>query len=92
MLRSAQFWGGVVAVAAGLAVVAGYLTGGPRLVWVVAATETVLVMAYVGWRFRGRVHPGAGGHGPGAAPCERCRRAQERLELRTSGARAVRHQ
>ncbi|WP_030273619.1 hypothetical protein [Streptomyces sp. NRRL B-24484] len=92
-LRSAQFWGAVVAVSAALAVVAGYLAGGPRAVWIVAAVETVLVMAHVGRKFRAKAHPGPVGEGPGAAHCERCRRAQERLELRASSAgRAVRDQ
>jgi hypothetical protein len=80
--RDAQFWGGVVVVLAALAVVAGYLLGGPRAVWTVAAGETLLVMAYVARRFQAKAHVRAAGEGPDAGHCERCRRARERLEVR----------
>ncbi|WP_345698753.1 hypothetical protein [Kitasatospora terrestris] len=75
-----QFWGGVAAVAAALAVVAGYLLGGPRAVWAVSAVEVLAVMAYVGRRFSSRAHVRRAGDGPDAAHCERCRRARERLD------------
>ncbi|WP_405011806.1 hypothetical protein [Kitasatospora sp. NBC_01539] len=94
-LRHARFWGGVVAVSAALAVIAGYLAGGTRLVWIVSAVETLLVMAYVAWRFRGKARrrPAPGRGAGAAAHCERCRRAQERLDARgVSGGGAVRHQ
>ncbi|MEV6211092.1 hypothetical protein [Kitasatospora sp. NPDC051914] len=93
MARSAQFWGAVVAVSAALAVITAYLVGGPRAVWTVAAVETLLVMVWVARRFRAKAHPRPVGEGPGAAHCERCRRAQERLEMRAASAgRAVRDQ
>ncbi|GAA0680851.1 hypothetical protein GCM10010193_38180 [Kitasatospora atroaurantiaca] len=86
-------WGTVAAVSAALAVVAGYLLDGARLVWAVAAVEVILVMAHVAWRFRSKAHVRTIGEGPDAAHCERCRRAQERLEMRSgSVGDAVRNQ
>ncbi|MGW4382854.1 hypothetical protein [Kitasatospora sp. NPDC004531] len=78
------FWSGVVGVLAALAVIAGYLIGGARLVWVVSAVEVLAVMAWVAYRFRGRAHQRTAGEGPDAAHCERCRRARERLEARSA--------
>ncbi|GAA2751048.1 MULTISPECIES: hypothetical protein [Kitasatospora] len=79
-LSGAQFWGAVTAVTAALAVVAGYLLGGPRMVWAVSAVEVLVLMAYVGWKFRAKAHVRTAGEGPDAAHCERCRRARERLD------------
>ncbi|MFE1318864.1 hypothetical protein [Kitasatospora phosalacinea] len=84
---AARFWSGVVGVLAALAVIAGYLAGGARLVWVVSAVEVLAVMAWVGHRFRGRVHRRTAGEGPDAAHCERCRRARERLEAKAQPVR-----
>lgn len=77
---TSQLWGAVVAVSAALAVVAGYLLGGPQLVGAIAAVEVLLVMACVAWRFRDRAHLPTTNGGPDAAHCERCRRARERLD------------
>ena len=79
--RDLQLWGGVAVVGAALAVVAGYLVDGAPLVWAVASVEVLLVMVYVGRRFRHLVHPRAvvtdRGAPSDAAHCERCRRARE---------------
>ncbi|MFD9126886.1 hypothetical protein [Kitasatospora sp. NPDC059571] len=80
--RDVQVWSGVVAVAAALAVVAGYLLGGPRAVWTVSAAETLLVMGHVARRFRAKAHMRTAGEGPDADHCDRCRRARERLDAR----------
>ncbi|GAA2259403.1 MULTISPECIES: hypothetical protein [Kitasatospora] len=79
MARDGQLWGAVAGVAAALAVVGGYLVGGERMVWVVAAAETLVFMGWVARRFRGRVLTGPAVHGPDAAHCERCARARARL-------------
>ncbi|MDH6123138.1 hypothetical protein [Kitasatospora sp. GP82] len=81
-VRSAQLWGAVAGMSAALAVVVGYLIDGERMVWAVAAAETLVFMAWVGRRFRGKVVGRAVAHGPDAAHCERCRRARARLEHR----------
>lgn len=81
--RDLQLWGGVAVVGAALAVVAGYLVDGAPLVWAVASVEALLVMVYVGRRFRYLVQRGApvrssAGHqakSADSAHCERCRRA-----------------
>ncbi|MER8182895.1 hypothetical protein [Kitasatospora sp. NPDC094015] len=91
-IRRTQFWGTVLAVVAGLAVVVGYLLGGARLVWGVSAVEVLLVMAHVAVRFRAKARVRTAGEGPEAAHCERCRRARERLDARVSAGRAVRDQ
>ncbi|MEU9132300.1 hypothetical protein AB0D08_30025 [Kitasatospora sp. NPDC048540] len=90
--RDVQFWGGLLALVAALAVVAGYLLGGPRLVWAVSAIEVLLVMGHVAVRFRAKAHLRTAGDGPDAAHCERCRRARERLDARVSAGRGVRDQ
>ncbi|MEV4556954.1 hypothetical protein AB0K51_08130 [Kitasatospora sp. NPDC049285] len=84
---TAQFWSGVVAVLAALAVIAGYLIGGARLVWVISAFEVAAVMGWVAYRFRGRAHQRVAGAGPDAAHCERCRRARERLDAKVQPVR-----
>ncbi|MFJ9769908.1 hypothetical protein ACIRVF_01525 [Kitasatospora sp. NPDC101157] len=91
---SAQVWGAAVVVGSALAVVAAYLINGAPLVLVVAGIETLLVMVYVGRRWRA-LHRQASPAGhrprrgiPDAAHCERCRRAREALDARQ--ARAVR--
>ncbi|MFF2819141.1 hypothetical protein ACFVT9_26890 [Kitasatospora cineracea] len=84
---AARFWSGVVGVLAALAVIAGYLAGGARMVWGVSAVEVLAVMAWVGYRFRGRAHQRAAGEGPDAAHCERCRRTRERLEAKAQPVR-----
>ncbi|MFD8701502.1 hypothetical protein ACFV1W_02620 [Kitasatospora sp. NPDC059648] len=85
---SAQVWGPAVVVGSALAVVTAYLINGAPLVLVVAGIETLLVMVYVGRRWRA-LHqqtspawhrPRRGG--PDAAHCERCRRAREALDAR----------
>ncbi|MFJ1709011.1 hypothetical protein [Kitasatospora sp. NPDC088346] len=91
-IRRTQFWGTVLALAAALAVVVGYLLGGPRTVWLVSAAEVLLVMVHVAVRFRARAHVRTAGEGPEAAHCERCRRARERLDARVSAGGAVRDQ
>ncbi|MFF9644654.1 hypothetical protein [Kitasatospora aureofaciens] len=85
---SAQVWGAAVVVGSALAVVAAYLINGAPLVLVVAGIETVLVMVYVGrrWRALHRVAVPAGHRLrrgiPDAAHCDRCRRAREALDAR----------
>lgn len=86
-----RFWGALTGMAAALAVVAAYVLGGTRMVWVVAAAEVALVMLDVARRFRGRAHRRPHAEGPAAAHCERCRRARERLDGKSVGD-AVRHQ
>ncbi|WP_035798334.1 hypothetical protein [Kitasatospora mediocidica] len=79
--RDLQLWGGVAVVGAALAVVAGYLADGAPLVLAVALVEVLLVMVYVGRRFRYLVRRReAAEHGTAAnaAHCERCHRARER--------------
>ncbi|AUG79435.1 hypothetical protein CFP65_4709 [Kitasatospora sp. MMS16-BH015] len=78
-VHDAQFWASVAGLTAALAVVAAYLAGGPRMVWVVAAVEVLLVMAHVAHRFKGRARPGTVGRDREAAHCERCRRTKEQL-------------
>ncbi|WP_344438990.1 hypothetical protein [Kitasatospora nipponensis] len=89
--RDLQLWGTVAVVGAALAVVAAYLADGAPLVWAVATVEVLLVMVYVGRRFRymarragatraaGRARAAAvqPGARAGAAHCERCRRVHE---------------
>jgi hypothetical protein len=75
-----RIWGTAAGLAAASAVVAGYLIDGPGLVLAVAVVEALLVMVHVAWRFRARVGTRAVSHASGAAPCERCRRAHERLD------------
>ncbi|MER7705002.1 hypothetical protein ABTX81_19165 [Kitasatospora sp. NPDC097605] len=99
----AQIWGAAVVVASALAVVAAYLINGAVLVLVVAGIEVLLLMVYVGrrWRLLHQVpepdrRSAAGGHrGAGglvdAAHCERCRRAREAIDARQAG-RQVRGQ
>ncbi|KJY34866.1 hypothetical protein [Streptomyces sp. NRRL S-495] len=48
----AQIWGAAVVVASALAVVAAYLINGAALVLVVAGVEVLLLMVYVGRRWR----------------------------------------
>ncbi|MEV7597727.1 hypothetical protein AB0O91_10145 [Kitasatospora sp. NPDC089797] len=85
---SAQVWGAVVVVVSALAVVAAYLINGAPLVLAVAGVETLLVMVYVGRRWRALHHRASpAGHRPrrgtpDAAHCERCRRAREALDAR----------
>ncbi|WP_156178596.1 hypothetical protein [Saccharothrix sp. ST-888] len=81
-IRYGQLWGAVAGVSAALAVVAGYLLGGERMVWAVAAAETLVFMGWVGRRFRSRALTGPAVHGANAAHCERCRRARARLDHR----------
>lgn len=91
--RRVQVWNSVAGVSAALAVVVAYLVDGAALVLVVAAVEVLLVMAHVARRFRVKAHVRKAGDGPEAAHCERCRRAQERLDARPGSAgRAVRNQ
>ncbi|MFD5462769.1 hypothetical protein ACFWIQ_08055 [Kitasatospora sp. NPDC127059] len=92
---SARTWGAVVVVGAALAVVAAYLIKGPPLVLVVAGVETLLLMGYVGRRWRA-MHRQASPAGhrprrgiPDAAHCERCRRAREALDARQARGRMV---
>ncbi|MBD0691643.1 hypothetical protein [Streptomyces sp. CBMA123] len=92
---SAQMWGAVMVVGAALAVVAAYLIKGPPLVLAVAGIETLLLMAYVGRRWRA-MHRQASPAGhrprrgiPDAAHCERCRRAREALDARRARGRMV---
>ncbi|MGK4582755.1 hypothetical protein [Kitasatospora sp. HPMI-4] len=80
MARDGQLWGAVAGVSAALAVVAGYLVGGERMVWAVAAAETLVFMGWVARRFRSKVLTRPAVHGPGAAHCERCARARARLD------------
>ncbi|MER7585755.1 hypothetical protein [Kitasatospora sp. NPDC097691] len=85
---SAQVWGAAAVVASALAVVAAYLINGAPLVLAVAGVETLLLMVYVGRRWRAlhghrppvRHRPRRGS--PDAAHCERCRRAREALDAR----------
>lgn len=93
---SAQVWGAAVVVASALAVVAAYLINGAMLVLAVAGVEVLLLMVYVGRRWR-MLHqpPAPRGHRPSAttpdaAHCERCRRAREALDARQAGGRAAR--
>ncbi|MFC5665358.1 hypothetical protein ACFP3U_20550 [Kitasatospora misakiensis] len=96
----AQVWGAAVVVASALAVVAAYLINGAALVLVVAGVEVLLVMVYVGRRWRllhqapepdrraaPRGHRTAGGT-VNAAHCERCRRAREAIDARQTGRQA----
>ncbi|MQS13797.1 hypothetical protein F7Q99_16350 [Streptomyces kaniharaensis] len=85
---SAQVWGAAVVVASALAVVAAYLINGAVLVLAVAGVEVLLLMVYVGRRWRAlhqskapERHRSSAGS-PGAAHCERCRRAREALDAR----------
>ncbi|MGW2371418.1 hypothetical protein [Kitasatospora sp. NPDC001683] len=85
---SAQAWGAAAVVGSALAVVAAYLINGAPLVLVVAGIETLLLMVYVGCRWRA-LHRQASPAGhrlrrgiPDAAHCERCRRARESLDAR----------
>ncbi|WP_405361188.1 hypothetical protein OG535_23805 [Kitasatospora sp. NBC_00085] len=85
---TAQVWGAAVVVGSALVVVAAYLINGAPLVLAVAGVEVLLLMAYVGRRWRllrqpvaPRGHQWAGG-APDAAHCERCRRAREALDAR----------
>ncbi|MEV7771710.1 hypothetical protein [Kitasatospora sp. NPDC086791] len=92
---SAQVWGAAVVVASALAVVAAYLINGALLVLAVAGVETVLLMVYVGRRWRAlhgrpapvRHRPRRGI--PDAAHCERCRRAREALDARQARGRSA---
>ncbi|MFF7992857.1 hypothetical protein ACFZDG_24050 [Kitasatospora xanthocidica] len=92
---SAQVWGAAVVVASALAVVAAYLINGAPLVLGVAGVETVLLMVYVGRRWRAlhgrpapvRHRPRRGV--PDAAHCERCRRAREALDARQARGRSA---
>ncbi|MFB6893824.1 hypothetical protein ACFCX4_31415 [Kitasatospora sp. NPDC056327] len=99
----AQVWGAAVVVSSALAVVVAYLVHGAVLVLVVAGVEVLLLMAYVGRRWRllhqapgrdrrpaPRSHRTAGGN-VDAAHCERCRRAREAIDARQAG-RQVRGQ
>ncbi|MFE7561566.1 hypothetical protein [Kitasatospora sp. NPDC057500] len=94
----AQIWGAAVVVGSALAVVAAYLIHGAVLVLVVAGIEVLLLMVYVGRRWRllrqapepdrrpaPRGHRTAGGT-VDAAHCERCRRAREAIDARRAGA------
>ncbi|MFB7475341.1 hypothetical protein [Kitasatospora sp. NPDC056184] len=93
----AQIWGAAVVVGSALAVVAAYLIHGAALVLVVAGVETLLLMVYVGRRWRllhqasepdRRSAPGghrAAGAVVDAAHCERCRRAREAIDARQAG-------
>ncbi|MEU9046917.1 MULTISPECIES: hypothetical protein [unclassified Kitasatospora] len=93
---SAQVWGAAVVVASALAVVAAYLINGALLVLGVAGIETVLLMVYVGRRWRAQHgRPSPVRHRPrrgipDAAHCERCRRAREALDARQSRGRSAR--
>ncbi|WP_328955369.1 hypothetical protein OHV13_18910 [Kitasatospora purpeofusca] len=93
----AQVWGAAVVVSSALAVVAAYLINGAALVLVVAGVEVLLLMVYVGRRWRllrqvsepdrraaPRSHRTAGGT-VDAAHCERCRRAREAIDARQAG-------
>ncbi|GAA1382921.1 hypothetical protein GCM10009639_02580 [Kitasatospora putterlickiae] len=93
----AQIWGAAVVVGSALAVVAAYLINGAALVLVVAGIEVLLLMVYVGRRWRllhqapepdrrsaSRGHRTAGGL-VDAAHCERCRRAREAIDARRAG-------
>ncbi|MFF8773784.1 hypothetical protein [Kitasatospora sp. NPDC015120] len=93
----AQIWGAAVVVGSALAVVAAYLIHGAALVLVVAGIEVLLLMVYVGRRWRllhqapdperrpaPRAHRTAGGT-VDAAHCERCRRAREAIDARQAG-------
>ncbi len=97
-----QVWGAAVVVASALAVVAAYLIDGAALVLVVAGAEVLLLMVYVGRRWRllrqapepdrrtaPRGHRTAGGT-VDAAHCERCRRAREAIDARQAGRPAPR--
>ncbi|WP_030236599.1 hypothetical protein [Streptomyces sp. NRRL S-350] len=92
----AQAWGAAAVVASALAVVAAYLINGAALVLAVAGVETVLLMVYVGRRWRAlhgrpplvRRRPRRGI--PDAAHCERCRRAREALDARQARGRSAR--
>ncbi|MFI9361012.1 hypothetical protein ACIG5E_08115 [Kitasatospora sp. NPDC053057] len=84
----AQVRGAALVVGSALAVVAAYLINGAPLVLLVAGVETLLLMVYVGRRWRA-LHQRASlaGHRrrrgiPDAAHCERCRRAREALDAR----------
>ncbi|MBV2152245.1 hypothetical protein [Kitasatospora sp. SUK 42] len=85
---SAQVWGAAVVVGSALAVVAAYLINGALLVLAVAGVEVLLLMVYVGRRWRAlHQQPSPAGHRrlrgiPDAAHCERCRRAREALDAR----------
>ncbi|MBO1417186.1 hypothetical protein [Streptomyces sp. FH025] len=84
---STQVWGAAVVVASALAVVAAYLINGAPLVLAVAGVEVLLLMVYVGRRWRAlHQQPSPAGHRrrgiPDAAHCERCRRAREALDAR----------
>ncbi|MFF7590274.1 hypothetical protein ACFZCK_22550 [Kitasatospora purpeofusca] len=95
----AQIWGAAVVVASALAVVAAYLINGAALVLAVAGVEVLLLMVYVGRRWRLlRQAPGPDrraapkGHRTAAgtvdaAHCERCRRAREAIDARQAGRR-----
>ncbi|WP_380285637.1 hypothetical protein [Kitasatospora purpeofusca] len=99
----AQIWGAAVVVGSALAVVAAYLIHGAALVLVVAGVEVLLLMVYVGRRWRllhqapaPQRRPAPGGHRTAngtvdAAHCERCRRAREAIDARQAG-RPVRGQ
>ncbi|MFJ1938326.1 MULTISPECIES: hypothetical protein [unclassified Kitasatospora] len=92
---NAQVWGAAVVVASALAVVAAYLINGAMLVLVVAGVEVLLLMVYVGRRWRALHRPTAPrGHRPSAvtpdaAHCERCRRAREALDARQARGRTA---
>ncbi|MEV6975086.1 hypothetical protein [Kitasatospora sp. NPDC093806] len=96
----AQVWGAAVVVASALAVVAAYLINGAALVLVVAGVEVLLLMVYVGRRWR-LLHqspeperrPAPRGHRTAAglvdaAHCERCRRARAAIDARQAGLHA----
>ncbi|MGW3038958.1 hypothetical protein ACWC9T_02700 [Kitasatospora sp. NPDC001159] len=96
---SAQVRGAAAVVSSALAVVAAYLINGAALVLGVAGVEVLLLMVYVGRRWRAlHRQPSPAGHRrlrgtPDAAHCERCRRAREALDARQArgrGADAVR--
>ncbi|MER5351088.1 hypothetical protein ABT093_12220 [Kitasatospora sp. NPDC002551] len=93
----AQIWGAAVVVGSALAVVAAYLIHGAALVLVVAGIEVLLLMVYVGRRWRllhqapepdrrsaPRGHRTAAGT-VDAAHCERCRRARAAIDARQAG-------
>ncbi|MFJ9461167.1 hypothetical protein ACIRST_39615 [Kitasatospora sp. NPDC101447] len=90
---SAQVWGAAAVVASALAVVTAYLINGALLVLAVAGVETLLLMVYVGRRWRAlHSRPSPAGHrprrgSPDAAHCERCRRAREALDARQARTR-----
>ncbi|MFE6868441.1 hypothetical protein ACFVFS_17965 [Kitasatospora sp. NPDC057692] len=99
----AQIWGAAVVVGSALAVVAAYLIHGAALVLAVAGVETLLLMVYVGrrWRLLHQAPEPDRGSAPGghrtaggtadAAHCERCRRARAAIDARQAG-RTVRGQ